>query len=66
MHRFYPTLMSALEPCRDAMDAGDRRLRLGGLRSRPEGQRDDPDRGNAPNRLTSLHSAFPLDLRDSD
>ena len=46
------------EPCRDAMDAGDRRLRLGGLRSRPEGQRDDPDRGKAPNRLTSLHSAF--------
>ena len=45
------------EPCRDAMDAGDRRLRLGGLRSRHEGQRDDPDRGKAPNRPTSLHSA---------
>ena len=23
------------DPCRDAMDAGDQRLRLGGLRSRP-------------------------------
>jgi hypothetical protein len=46
------------EPCRDAMDAGDRRRRLGGLRSRPEGQRDDPDRGEAPNRLTSLNSGF--------
>ena len=31
------------------MDAGDRRLRLGGLGSRPEGQRDDPDRDKAPN-----------------
>src|SRR5271165_5136751 len=44
------------EPCRDAMDAGDRRRRADGLRLRPEGQRDDPDRGKAPNRLTSLHS----------
>jgi hypothetical protein len=46
------------EPCRDAMDAVYRRLRLGGLLSRPDGQRDDPDRGKAPNRPTSLHSAF--------
>ena len=40
-----------------AMDAGDRRLRLGGLRSRQEGSATI-DRGKAPNRLTSLHSAF--------
>ena len=46
------------EPCRDAMDAVYRRLRLGGLLSRPDGQRNDPDRGTAPNRPTSLHSAF--------
>ena len=46
------------EPCRDAMDAGDGRLRLGRLRSRPEGQQDDPDRCEAPNRLTFLRSAL--------
>ncbi len=52
------------EPRRDAMDAADRRLRLGGLRSRPKGQRDDPDRGKAPNRLTSVQSAFAATLGD--
>jgi hypothetical protein len=52
------------ESSRDAMDAGDRRLRLDALRSRPEGQRDDSDRGKAPNRLTPLHSAFAAKLGD--
>ena len=45
------------EPCRDAMDARDRRRRLGGLRARPEGQRDDPDPGEAPSRPKSRYSA---------
>ena len=37
------------DPRRDAMDASDQRwLRLSGLRSRPEGQRKNTDRGKAP------------------
>jgi hypothetical protein len=50
------------EPCCDAMDAGDRRLRLGGLRSRPEGQRDDPDRGKAPPARGNYLQYFPTDF----
>ena len=45
------------DPRRDAMDASDQRwLRLSGLRSRPEGQHDNPDQGKEPSRLTSLHT----------
>jgi hypothetical protein len=49
------------DPCRDALDAGDRRLRLGELRLRPEREREDPDQGEAAARETSRHSASPLE-----
>jgi hypothetical protein len=45
------------DPRRDAMDASDQRwLRLSGLRSRPEGQRHDPDRSQTSMHLTFLHT----------
>ena len=47
------------DPCRDAMNASDQRwLRLSGLRSRPEGQHDNPDQGTQPSRPTSPRGAF--------
>ena len=46
------------DPRRDAMNAGDQRwLGLSGLRSRPKGQHNNPDRGKKPSRLTSLRGA---------
>ena len=46
------------DPCRDAMNASYQRwLRLSGLRSRPKGQHNNPDRGKKPSRLTSLRGA---------
>jgi hypothetical protein len=45
------------DSCRDALDAGDSRLRLRALRRRPEAQRDKCDQGQ-----TSSHLMCPLPL----
>jgi hypothetical protein len=44
--------------CRDAVDAGDSRLRLRALRRRPEAQRDKCDRGQTSSHLMCPHAAF--------
>ena len=46
------------DSCRDAVDAGDSRLRLRALRRRPEAQRDKCDRGQTSSHLMCPHAAF--------
>jgi hypothetical protein len=47
------------DPCRNAVNArNERRLRLGGVRASPDGQRNDPDRGEPSSHLTNLHVAL--------